>query len=58
VLGDNGEKLSKQNGAEALELSNPLAALNTAAAHLNLPQKSGSVSEALAQWVKLYEKSK
>ena len=58
VLGENGEKLSKQNGAESLELSNPLAALNTAVAHLNLPPKSGLVSEALAQWVKLYEKSK
>ncbi|WP_310627513.1 tRNA glutamyl-Q(34) synthetase GluQRS [Limnohabitans sp.] len=58
VLGENGEKLSKQNGAEALELSNPLAALNTAVAHLNLPPKSGLVPEALAQWVKLYEKSK
>ncbi|WP_310626828.1 tRNA glutamyl-Q(34) synthetase GluQRS [Limnohabitans sp.] len=58
VLGGNREKLSKQNGAEALELSNPLAALNSAVAHLNLPPKSGSISEALAQWVKLYEKSK
>jgi glutamyl-Q tRNA(Asp) synthetase len=58
VLGENGEKLSKQNGAEALELSNPLAALNTAVAHLNLPPKNGLVPEALAQWVKLYEKSK
>ena len=57
VLGENGEKLSKQNGAEALDLSNPLAALNAAAALLYLAPESGSVSEALTQWVKAYEKS-
>jgi glutamyl-Q tRNA(Asp) synthetase len=57
VLGENGEKLSKQNGAEALDLSNPLAALNAAAALLYLASESGSVSEALTQWVKAYEKS-
>jgi glutamyl-Q tRNA(Asp) synthetase len=57
VLGENGEKLSKQNGAEALDLSHPLAALNAAAALLNLPPGSGSVSDALTRWVKLYEKS-
>jgi len=57
VLGENGEKLSKQNGAEALNLSNPLDALNAAAALLYLAPESGSVSEALTQWVKAYEKS-
>jgi len=53
VLGANGEKLSKQNGAQALLLSNSqavLAALNAAAACLNLPAASGMLSEALAQW--------
>lgn len=57
VLGENGEKLSKQNGAEALDLSNPLAALNAAAALLHLAPESGSVSDALIHWVKAYEKS-
>ena len=57
VLGENGEKLSKQNGAEALDLSNPLAALNASAALLNLVPQSGSLTDALTQWVKAYEKS-
>jgi glutamyl-Q tRNA(Asp) synthetase len=34
VMGDNGEKLSKQNGAQALDLSSPTAALNQAAQQL------------------------
>ena len=50
VLGDNGEKLSKQNGARALALSDPLVALNQAAAVLGLPPMSGNVSDALARW--------
>jgi glutamyl-Q tRNA(Asp) synthetase len=57
VLGENGEKLSKQNGAEALDLSNPLGALNAAAALLNLEPQSSSLTEALTHWVKAYEKS-
>lgn len=36
VLGDNGEKLSKQNGAQALDLSDPVAALLRAAERLGL----------------------
>ncbi len=36
VLGPNGEKLSKQNGAQALDTSRPLAALNAAAQALGL----------------------
>jgi glutamyl-Q tRNA(Asp) synthetase len=36
VLGDNGEKLSKQNGAQALDLRDPLAALSAAANVLGL----------------------
>lgn len=51
VLGANGEKLSKQNGAPALLLGDPLAALNAAAACLNLPAASGTLTEALARWV-------
>ncbi len=57
VLGENGEKLSKQNGAQALDLSHPLAALNTAAALLNLPPESGWIKDALTHWIKAYEKS-
>jgi glutamyl-Q tRNA(Asp) synthetase len=58
VLGENGEKLSKQNGAEALDLSNPLAALNAAAGVLNLAPESDSIKNALTHWVNVYEKSK
>ena len=54
VLGVNGEKLSKQNGALALETSDPLAALNRAAWLLGLPTGQGSVAQALAQWVEVW----
>jgi len=50
VLGANGEKLSKQNGAQSLDLSQPLAALNAAAYVLGLPVQAGAVPQALAQW--------
>jgi glutamyl-Q tRNA(Asp) synthetase len=53
VLAVDGEKLSKQNGAQALDLSHPLRALNTAAAHLGLPAQSGTVQQALAYWTAL-----
>ena len=52
VCGSNGEKLSKQNGAAAVELSDPLAALNAAAAVLGLPQQAGSVAQALQHWTR------
>ena len=51
VLGANGEKLSKQNGAQALDLTDPLAALNAAALVLGLSPRSGMVAEALGAWV-------
>lgn len=64
VLGTNGEKLSKQNGAAALDLTDPLAALNQAAQALGLPTWAGhesppptgadtsfTVQAALAAWV-------
>lgn len=50
VLGSNGEKLSKQNGAAALDLSDPLAALNQAAQALGLPRTGLSVDPALQAW--------
>ncbi len=50
VLGPNGEKLSKQNGAQAIDTNQPLHALNQAAAALGLPAQSGSVEQALTVW--------
>ena len=50
VLGDNGEKLSKQNGAQPLDLSDPLTALNAAAQTLGLPPQAGGVPQALITW--------
>jgi glutamyl-Q tRNA(Asp) synthetase len=50
VMAADGEKLSKQNGAAALDLTNPLKTLNLAAKMLNLPIQNESVTEALANW--------
>ena len=50
VLGPDGAKLSKQNGAQALDLSDPLRALNAAAAVLGWPAQQATVPEALANW--------
>jgi len=50
VLGGNGEKLSKQNGAQAIDTTEPLRTLNQAAAALGLPSQSGRVEQALAAW--------
>jgi len=51
VLGMNGEKLSKQNGAREVDTGNPLHALNDAASALGLPRQAGGVESALAAWV-------
>ncbi|BEU96438.1 tRNA glutamyl-Q(34) synthetase GluQRS [Acidovorax sp. DW039] len=60
VLGTNGEKLSKQNGAAALDLSNPVEALDRAAQMLGLPALEHPhnicVGDALAQWVKAWSR--
>lgn len=51
VLGANGEKLSKQNGAQALDTRRPLQVLNSAARTLGLtPQDTGTPSQALDAW--------
>ncbi len=54
VLGPNGEKLSKQNSAQALDTSDPLAALNAAGALLGLQVQATTVGDWLAtatqQW--------
>jgi glutamyl-Q tRNA(Asp) synthetase len=51
VLGANGEKLSKQNGAAALDTGDPLAALNQAAQVLGLqpPAQGATLPDWLAQ---------
>ncbi|MDB5958624.1 tRNA glutamyl-Q(34) synthetase GluQRS [Ramlibacter sp.] len=50
VLGANGEKLSKQNGAAPLDLRAPRAALGAAAATLGLEWSvHGTVADALAE---------
>lgn len=52
VLGENGEKLSKQNGAQALDLSDPLQALREAGQALALPlrlMQASTVPDWLAQ---------
>lgn len=54
VLGEDGDKLSKQNGAEALDTSDPLSALNSAACVLGLPVCAGSVAGALGGWVAVW----
>ncbi|PZQ74420.1 MAG: tRNA glutamyl-Q(34) synthetase GluQRS [Variovorax paradoxus] len=55
VMGANGQKLSKQNGAAALATNTPgeaLAALQAAASALELPPSAATTpDEALAQWV-------
>jgi glutamyl-Q tRNA(Asp) synthetase len=56
VLGANGEKLSKQNGAMALDLHHPIAALNAAAVALGLPAlpEHTPLVPALRQWTTLF----
>ena len=58
VCGANGEKLSKQNGAAALDLTDPLAALSEGAQALGLPAPAHphniSVADALALWAKAW----
>jgi len=64
VLSDDGQKLSKQNGAAALDIAKPLIALRQAARHLGLPDPpgldgpvtakapapAGPLSDALSWW--------
>jgi glutamyl-Q tRNA(Asp) synthetase len=58
VLGEHGEKLSKQNGARALDLQTPqtvLSALNAAAQVLGLPvmPEQTAPAHALKKWTEL-----
>ena len=53
VIGANGEKLSKQNGAQAIDTSSPTAALKsltTAARALGLTGDAVNASQALDVW--------
>ena len=50
ILGPNGEKLSKQNGATPVNTQRPLECLNHAAQALGLQPRHSSVQEALEQW--------
>ena len=54
VHGTNGDKLSKQNGAQALDTASAAGAFNAlaaAAAVLGLPPYPGTIPGALAAWV-------
>jgi glutamyl-Q tRNA(Asp) synthetase len=52
VLAADGHKLSKQNGAQALDVSDPIGALTRAAATLGLtaPASQHNVASLLAHW--------
>jgi len=49
VLGADGKKLSKQNGARALDLTDPAATLRAAAGHLGLSLHARSIAEVLSE---------
>jgi glutamyl-Q tRNA(Asp) synthetase len=57
VLGENGEKLSKQNGATELDVSQPLLALQNAAHIFGLPKSSDGapIEQALSEWTKAWQ---
>ncbi len=54
VLGANGEKLSKQNGAEALNLNDPVKALMQAGQHIGIACHASNpadwLQQAIPQW--------
>jgi glutamyl-Q tRNA(Asp) synthetase len=56
VKAEDGEKLSKQNGAAALDVTNPMTALNLAANILGLLEQTRSVEAALSSWTIEWEK--
>ncbi len=58
VMGENGEKLSKQNGAQALDLRDTLATLNKAAKVLRLNPCETSMEDALYEWTQAWLTSK
>ncbi len=52
VNGANGEKLSKQNGAEPLDTAHPIGLLQTAGEHLGLHTKT-NCHQSTSQWLAL-----
>ena len=54
VLGANGAKLSKQNGAQALPLADPRAAVVDAAAVLGVKAEGATLAEVLAHAVRAW----
>ena len=58
LMGENGEKLSKQNGALALDLQDPLTVLNCAAEVLRLNPCATSIEDALYEWTQAWLTSK
>jgi glutamyl-Q tRNA(Asp) synthetase len=50
VMAADGEKLSKQNGAAALDVTDPLETLNVAAKVLGLFEQTGTIETALLAW--------
>ncbi|WP_395060290.1 tRNA glutamyl-Q(34) synthetase GluQRS [Polaromonas sp.] len=59
VLDDDGDKLSKQNGAQPLDTGAPLACLHAAAQVLGLQMATGGaladwLAQAVQQWAALY----
>jgi glutamyl-Q tRNA(Asp) synthetase len=48
VLAADGRKLSKQNGAQALDVAEPIHALNMAAAVLGIPRNE---SQVISDWL-------
>ena len=55
VCDEQGDKLSKQNGAPAVDVSAPNTCLNAAAAALGLTPTHGHVAESLAQWTREWQ---
>ena len=55
VLGPHGEKLSKQSGAQALDLADAVGALRRSAEVLGLPPVAGDTpAQALARWTQAW----
>ncbi len=51
VLAEDGQKLSKQNGAQALDTRDPLACLRAAGAALGLPAVATANARNVAEWL-------
>jgi glutamyl-Q tRNA(Asp) synthetase len=60
VMGENGEKLSKQNGAQALDVTDPAKLVHNAATVLQLDACFGTLSDVLksfiSQWLQKCKK--